>query len=190
MKFFTQSNLDPGNCWQTAIACILGVNPEELPPQHEIQGWPNEALDGWGGYSNVLNGYLAKHHGLMYGEVYAHHFTMVRPAYPEHILCGPTVRTPESKRNHCVVAVNGTAVWDTHPSRAGLTEVETWGLLGPLGPKPRASMERTGMRGERGHYLVFNCLCGTCGYGIGLSSHLSQARERAREAVWNEEKKG
>lgn len=65
MKYFTQSQLAPhGNCWQTAIACILEVEPDTLPPQSEIDTWPHEVLGGWGMYSNCLQGYLRKHHGL------------------------------------------------------------------------------------------------------------------------------
>jgi hypothetical protein len=169
MKPFTQSNLDPGNCWQTAIACILGVDPETLPPQHEIEGPAAEVLRGWGSYTNVLNAYLAKHHGLIYFEVQRYQFGGVRPSRPEHILCGPTVRTEAHKAagrqqfNHCVVARNGVAVWDVHPSRAGLIGVDSWGVLGDRQPDHDAGLSERRRREDEIYRLIWDCLCPVCG---------------------------
>lgn len=168
MKYFTQSNVTPGNCWQTAIACILDVEPDTLPPQDEIEAWGSYKLGGWSSYSNVLNGYLRKHHALMYAEVDRWKFSLVRPVRSEFVMCGPTVRTAEHGRHHCVVASNGVQVWDPHPSRAGLTEVHSWGVLGALNSEwVRSCADRRA--DDRMYQLVFGCLCPSCG--------LSEARE-------------
>jgi len=119
----TQS--DTGNCWQTAVACILELNPEEMPSQMQI-----EAEGKY--YSNYLNCYLIKHHDRFYFELEGWQCVglMVRePGW--HCLTGPTIRTPENHVNHVVVARYGEPVWDPHPSRAGLTQVKKWGLVVP-----------------------------------------------------------
>jgi hypothetical protein len=176
MKFYTQTNLTPGNCFQTAIACILEVNPERLPPQHEIESWDEKVLDGWGSYSNVLNGYLRRHHGLRYVEIHKWMMGAVMPVRPEHIICGPSPRTDMLTKDrakhihHCVVGVNGHPVWDVHPSRAGLTGVECWGLLATDAPWQRDDSRKAD---DQIYQLVFGCLCPTCG--------LDRARARNHE---------
>lgn len=118
----TQTNLDPGNCWQTCVACILDVDAAELPYQNAPSKFS---------YTNRLNSYLEKHHGLAYVEVHQPVITALSP--PElHLMAGPTVRTPASGVHHVVVARRGQLVWDPHPSRAGLTAVERWGLVIPM----------------------------------------------------------
>jgi len=168
MKYFTQSNLRPGNCWQTAIACLLDVDPDLLPPQVEIESMgPCGVLSGWGSYTNVLNGYLGKHHGLIYSEVQAYKFGSVKPVNAGHVMCGPTVRT-EALRvagaphvHHCVVAVDGKMIWDVHPSRVGLTEVKTWGVLGAI--QEVTVNDRKRMANDVMYDLIFNqCVCPQC----------------------------
>lgn len=138
MQFLTQTELNPGNCWQTALACILGVPAESLPPQAEIEGWH------WGrsraSYWNILQHYLRAHHRLVYSEVHAHEFACVRPRRPEWLLIGETLRTGKFMLDkearhvmHCIVTYEGGAhTWDVHPSRDGLTSVERWGVLGDV----------------------------------------------------------
>lgn len=182
MRHFTQSNLAPfGNCWQTAVACILEVEPEVMPPQSEIESWPHPVLDGWGSYSNCLNGYLRVHHRLAYSTIYAYQFVMVRPIRAEHVLCGPTVRTERLRAegvrnaNHCVAGVNGVMVWDPHPTHAGLTDVTDWGVLGPYVPATEAAeIKRQKELRDRdvGYGFVFDCLCPSC--------NLEAARNRFR----------
>ena len=139
MQFHTQTELNPGNCWQTAIACLLDVDPSTLPPQAEIQGWR------WDGgsrasYWNVVQRYLRTHHGLIYAETHAWEFGCFRPRAKEWIQTGTTIRSgryaldPTSRHTlHCVVVYNdGEGIWDVHPSRAGLLTVECVGALGPV----------------------------------------------------------
>jgi hypothetical protein len=167
--YWTQSNLNPGNCWQTAIACILDEDPLNLPPQDEIEAIDNRVLNGWGSYRNVLNGYLTKHYNLMYFEVQAFAFGGIKIAREDglHLLIGPTVRTANLAANgaphihHVVIGRNGEFVWDVHPSRAGLTRVESWGILGSLQAITLENREYN--KDDEKYNLVFSCLCPKCG---------------------------
>lgn len=129
MLFHTQTHLTPhGNCWQTAIACILEVPPEALPDQHEIESRAgNDDADDYAGhhsYSNALQCYLAKHHGVQFFQEPAWKMARFVITGP-HLFIGPTVRTVEIEDQprilHSVVAFSRSVVWDPHPSRAGLT---------------------------------------------------------------------
>lgn len=138
MNRLTQTNLDPGNCWQTCVACILDVDPSGLPDQalYDLRN-----PDGsWRGpsYLNALQGYLHKHHGLSYVTVYAPALRHLRVATEGglHLMCGPTIRTAHNGGvNHAVVARDGSLEWDPHPSRAGLLSVSDWGLIVPTPPE-------------------------------------------------------
>jgi hypothetical protein len=135
----TQSHLTPyGNCWQTAIACVLGVTAESLPDQHVIElATATENAENFAGhhsYSNALNAYLTKHHGLGYVQDPAWRIAPFELRDPGlHVLIGPTVRTKADGDGprilHCVVARHGKAIWDPHPSRTGLTSIKSWGWL-------------------------------------------------------------
>lgn len=168
MLEFTQSDTKHGNCWQTALACILEVEPDSLPPQVEIEQFDHDVLDGWGSYHNVINGYLRVHHELSYTRIVACSFGAVRPVMPDHIICGPSVRTEWAKGknllhvNHCVVGYNGEAVWDVHPSGAMLTCHDEWGLLGPFELRFNSSPKK----GREVFDLVMNCLCPKCGLDV------------------------
>jgi hypothetical protein len=119
----TQSKLAPGNCWQTAVACVLGVSADELPDQVEIE---REDRSYW----NLLNAYLKKHHGSIYSELYDWQFSAIEIRDPGlHIMVGPTVRTPDKGTFHAIVGRRGEPFWDPHPSRAGLTKVDRWGIV-------------------------------------------------------------
>ncbi len=170
----TQTNLAPfGNCWQTAIACVLELPAEELPDQSAIErhdeevcrparlaargdGQESPAWMSWFRYHNALNVYLAKHHGLGYQELYRFQLpgVAIRRSHHagHHLICGPTVRTPETKIDHVIVGRYGKPVWDPHPSRAFLTKVRSWGLLGELWDAPDGPM-----------YDALPCLCPACG---------------------------
>lgn len=136
MRRFTQSNLDPGNCLQTAIACILEVPPALLPPQHEIQ---RESADA-SRYLEALNAWLHRAFRLRYVEVPPEGFLGARPAFPEFVMVGPMrplwggeVLSGTQAETHCVVARDGRMVWDVYPCRPGLASVQRWGLLFAVG---------------------------------------------------------
>lgn len=135
----TQTVLSPGNCWQTAVACVLDLAPEKLPDQTVCDLWykPNPEESGtWTRrepfYSNELGAYLKKHHGLAYVNLHPHFMSTLEVKDPGiHFMSGKTVRTPASRENHVVVARYGELLWDPHPSRAGLVEVIYWAFLVP-----------------------------------------------------------
>lgn len=157
MKFHTQSNVEVpyGNCWQTAVACILDIDPEVMPSQakhHER-------------YLNQLNAYLGKHHDLMYTCFHEHYWRGVLHLYGHHpsgYYCweGETVRTPVNKSDHVVVACGDKMVWDVHPSRAGLTVVKRWGVLGAIPEEIRTWREK---RIEEKGDKDLMCQCPSCG---------------------------
>ena len=125
---FTQTNLDPGNCWQTAVACLLEVSPDTLPDQNVCDlkvGSPPF-------YQNELGAYLRKHYGLAFVSIQPFMLTQLTVKEPGiHLMSGKTVRTSRNHQNHIVVARHGELLWDPHPSRAGLTEVIYWSFLVP-----------------------------------------------------------
>lgn len=157
VKEYTQSSVSPGNCWQTAVACILEIDPAELPDQVAIETTTP------GLFMNAINAYLEQHHGLMYSEVYDYQFGALLVRDPGwHLLDGPTVRTPTNGSEHVIVGRNGEPVWDPHPSRAGLTTVKRWGILAPLLDRLREEREklRTGENAARWQSLF--CACPRC----------------------------
>lgn len=138
MKEFTQTSLYPkGNCWQTAVACVLEIQPDCLPSQVDAY-YEDKREDGSVvlrmSYNNPLQAYLRKHHGLGYVE-----FHYPQEAFKQftisgyHIMTGETIRSPEyNGQRHVVVGKDGQVVWDPHPSRAGLTANINFAVLCPF----------------------------------------------------------
>lgn len=153
MKEWTQSNLVPGNCWQTAVACILDVEPDALPDQVEIEVAGRS-------YHNAINAYLAKHHDLIYAPLADFEWGAIATIHPPgyHLMIGPTERTGTSGSHHVVVGRDGVALWDPHPSRAGLLVVESWGVLSALPARVAASRAR--FTGEMADEML--CKCREC----------------------------
>ena len=158
MKRFTQTNLSPGNCWQTSIACILNVDPATLPDQIKIESNTTKKMF----YSNALNDYLELHHNLVYYEIYEWQFPGLRIAKPGwHTIVGTSVRTPTNNIWHCVVGRYGKIAWDPHPSRAGLVEVKHWGVIGAMTNSHRENRAwRREIECKNG--LFVGCLCPIC----------------------------
>jgi hypothetical protein len=154
MKEYTQTNLEPGNCWQTAVACVLDVNPDELPDQVEFDTSGKS-------YMNALNAYLEAHHGLIYSEIEDFVTVGLLPREPGwHVLIGPTVRTkPPKEIHHCIVGHYGVPIWDPHPSRAGLLIVRRWGIIAPLHDRIRTWRKEMM---EKGSDWEFACVCRKC----------------------------
>ena len=149
---FIQSNLKPGNCWQTAVASILGIDPECLPDQSAIAAKGGDHSY----YNNPLQAYLFKHHGLMFCTIQDYMFGAIKVTSFNgyHTMSGPTVRTATNGGiRHCVVGHNGLFVHDPHPSQAGLLKVESWGFLAPLSEEWKAGAWQTKHR----------CQCPECG---------------------------
>lgn len=141
MRKLTQTTFGmQGNCWQTAVACVLDVDPETLPDQSVC-----DQLDEGGRrkepyFGNVLRAYLRDHHGLTTVRIDPSTvMSVLTPKDPDtlYFMSGPTVRTgtPGGAPSHIVIAQRGEMVWDTHPSRAGLTKVEYVSFLVPFPPE-------------------------------------------------------
>jgi len=134
MKQLTQTNLEPGNCWQTCIAMLLDIDPDSMPPQEKFAEKRNSTEPrfpyfGHFSYSNALNAYLMKHHGLVYFEIDPWKLAVLPPIKGLHLISGETVRTPINKSDHVVMGSDGEMVWDPHPSRAGLTKIKFFEFL-------------------------------------------------------------
>jgi len=141
MKYHTQTSLDPGNCWQTCIACLLDIEPEEMPSQVEHDSKKVPLPDGgfkWVGphYITVLNAYLRTHHNLAYLEIHypVELYSCLQIREPGlHLMTGKTIRSgTNGEQRHVVVAKFGEMIWDPHPSRAGLTEDINYSFLVPF----------------------------------------------------------
>lgn len=139
----TPENGFAGNCWQTAVACLLDVHPDELPAQSECDLYdakPDGTRGKWRedspSYNDRLYSYLRKHHDLCYVELHlpAEAFALLSIREPGwHMLTGRTVRSDQyGGTRHVVVARYGEMVWDPHPSRAGLLEEIRWAFLIPF----------------------------------------------------------
>lgn len=160
MRFLTQTNVSPGNCWQTCVAMLLDVDPEALPAQvKEVDGKPVSVPS----YMNKLNSFLFRHYGFHYVCVHATEINGLLSVYGQHpqglyTWEGETVRTPTNNSDHVVVARGDSLYWDPHPSRAGLTEVKRWGLLAPPGKSSAAYWERRIAEGDED----LKCVCPKC----------------------------
>lgn len=140
MRELTQTSLEPGNCWQTCIACILDLEPDGLPPQVDYdktrlrEDGTREWLPG-PSYMSVLQAYLRTHHGLAYVEMHAPEELLALLDVPDalHMMTGRTVRSATNgNQRHVVVAERGVLRWDPHPSRAGLSHDIQWAFLVPF----------------------------------------------------------
>lgn len=138
MRELTQTVVgENGNCWQTCVACILDVDPSDLPNQATIERVIGRHEDGRlkraGDYHNPLSAYLRDHHGIFAAHLYSpmHRAVRVTSMGGLHLAYGETVRTPTLGTDHVVIARDGVTVWDPHPSRAGLTKVTGWGVFTP-----------------------------------------------------------
>jgi len=136
----TQTSLYPkGNCWQTAVACLLEIDPELLPSQVDSYYYEKRE-DGTEvkrmNYNNPLQTYLIKHHNLAYVELHSPPETLefLQVAPPGfHIMTGLTVRSAEyGGERHVVVGRYGKVAWDPHPSRAGLIGEINWAFIVPF----------------------------------------------------------
>jgi hypothetical protein len=116
----TQTDFTPGNCVQTAVACILDLEPEEVLDQRLFrQVVPREDGMGmrWGTprYMGALDEWLRSNFGCRFEF----------EAWPArlrtrglHIMTGRTVRTrTNGGLRHAVVAEDLFPIWDPHPSR-------------------------------------------------------------------------
>lgn len=126
MKYYTQTKMgDQGNCFATAIGCILNRDPAEIPNFCCIADNWREATNEW-----------LKSLGLFYMDV-----SLPGDLRDEltrfwgwHVISGDGPRG----RRHAVVGWRGDIYHDPHPSRDGLLGMrDDWefGLLVPRHPQ-------------------------------------------------------
>lgn len=117
-----------GDCFRTCIACLLEVDPEEVP--HVVQAH----CDGGEHWLHAINAWLAGR-GLTYVQTTR---KAARWGACWCILSGPGPRGVD----HAIVAWADWTTWnvedidrfhDPHPSRAGLLKIEDVGWLVPIG---------------------------------------------------------
>jgi hypothetical protein len=150
MKRYVQSNTSPGNCWQTAVACLLDVDPDELPDQVAIEAAKADPHYA-GSYNNALQKYLATHHNLVYITLHGYQTECGTPR-GWHTLEGKTERTATNGGiEHVIIGHCGEPMWDPHPSGAGLITVERLSFLLPRRPEVGGKWLET-----------VPCLCRTC----------------------------
>lgn len=122
----TQFGDKKGNCWATCIAMLLGLNDPEVVPNFCVV-WPKDGEWFWRASDFVSR------HGYRLVETPmgsdALQFWVPRALNGVHwIASGPGPRGCD----HAVI-FKGDKLWhDPHPSRAGLIEVTSMGLLVPI----------------------------------------------------------
>lgn len=107
----TDTSPTTGNCWQTAIACVIEQDPDRVP--HFVKADTDGIVSDWWLYSQ----YWLHYHGYELSALGRHLYTN-----EHYLVMGYTVR----ETYHVCVYLNGKMVHDPHPSGAGLTkELET-----------------------------------------------------------------
>lgn len=138
MKEYTQTTFGiQGNCWQTAVACLLEVDPKELPDQSRCDQRDEKGIRKQPFFINLIGAYLRKHHNLAFHEINVpgiHELLTVKdPGW--HFLIGRTIRSGDVDKadiHHVVVARYGEMMWNPHPDRSGLTDCIRLALLIPF----------------------------------------------------------
>ena len=132
MKFHTQTILhDPenglwGNCFQTALACVLDMEVEEVPHFYDQGNTSIDPIQKWLLQFNlclVTIGH-AKDHDWFAESGLTEVVT---------ISGGPSPRY-DGKVDHCVVARGGRMLHDPHPSRDGVPEFTHHWFLAAVSP--------------------------------------------------------
>lgn len=108
-----------GDCWRTAIGCLLHTHPDVIPHfvGNDRKWW--EDTQAW-----------LKTQGYALYEICGHFDQVGHLGVTDchHLITGLSPRDPANVR-HTVVGRDGVVVWDPHPSRAGiLGDPSTWYL--------------------------------------------------------------
>lgn len=130
-RFLERDGDIPGDCWRTAIACLLEIPRDDVPHFIHEHGGDEESTDWW--YATVA-----------FVEAARPGWTLVclRPYFPiyAHPEDGParvvlTGGSPRGAWLHCVVAdaITGELVHDPFPDGTGVTDhVEVSALIGKV----------------------------------------------------------
>lgn len=113
------SETKKGNCYATAIACLLECDIEDVPNIEVLFDVPDSQ---W--YAVLVD-------WLEY-KGYSHHHSGVKADYEGfdgyYLVSGKSPRGVQ----HCVIYRNGKMVHDPHPSGAGILTEEYWEHLEPI----------------------------------------------------------
>lgn len=122
MRRETQAHTDiggdvPGDCWRTAIACLLDIPRDDVP--HFLAHEDDPDGNGW--WAETV-AFVEQHRPGWTLQNYEPLFPVyAQPEVaPQHVIgVGPS---PRGDFLHAVIvdAITGETVWDVHPSRAGL----------------------------------------------------------------------
>lgn len=114
-KFFKEPTEEcRGNCQQAATASILGLDLNDVPNFHDC----SEGF--WTGFHNFI-----KSRGFRVLDI--------SPNIEPDVLYLAYGLSPRGVKHACVYR-RGALIWDPHPSRAGLTKVDTINILVPVDP--------------------------------------------------------
>jgi len=119
----TQTILDPGNCLQTCVACILDLAIDDVPAQVAMNSLA---------YLLELRHFLRARdlRVVMTGpQIDWRTYTM---ALPEYVAFGPMAGPMGGVADeHCCVGRSGEIIWDPYPTRPKLQKVESMWMFLP-----------------------------------------------------------
>lgn len=105
-----------GNCWQTAIACVLDLELDEVP--HFVDLHDTHGIDWWHYTTEWLY-----HRGYEIYRIPTHLYTN-----EYYFVSG---LSPRGNWFHVVIYRNGKMVHDPHPSGEGILEEEDFEVIRP-----------------------------------------------------------
>ena len=112
----TDTSFDTGNCGEACLASILEIELSDIPQLHDEKDVQNGHI-----YCKNLREFVGQF-GLSYIDVGV-------------IASGPSPRGTKDWHRHAVVWRNGKIIHDPHPSKAGLENIEMYGVFIELTPE-------------------------------------------------------
>ena len=132
-----------GNCVEAVLATLLDIRIEAVPDLREgakLHGLAKDEIDQVMMLrKSALRRWLAEKHDVLWIEGPAVNGGPKLPPLEWNALPLVWIAAGPSPRGlrHVVICVDEQLAWDPHPDRSGLLDVESWGMLIPLGtPKP------------------------------------------------------
>jgi len=106
--------LKHGNCQRAAIACLLDLAIDDIPPFEEAKTTAEfwEQVEEW----------------LFDRRLQIKYYLPHKPPDGYSIACGKSSRGV----NHAVIALDGNVIWDTHPSDEGLLSIIRYEAIVPI----------------------------------------------------------
>lgn len=112
-----------GDCWRTAIACLLDLSPEDVPHAHTFtqEDWNGHPIKDW-----------LRERGLVIVNAQYLGETPLTDILRQSAEVYPGLNFMVSGRspnaNHVVIVRDGEIVWDPHPDEPGLVGPDDAGL--------------------------------------------------------------